>query len=234
MTAHGTALVAALLGAGLLLCPQVAKADPLSFEATLVSDYRYRGVSLSDQRPALQASVTYEHASGLYGGVWGSTIKEDGASMKAEVDLTAGYAAELPLGLSLDMSATYYVYPGDRDFNYFEATALIERSFGPVTAHAGLSVAPRQDALADDDGRKHANRYVFAGASFEVPGTPVSLAAQLGHERGAFDLNPDGGKTDWSASAEVALDRLRIGLAFVGTDAPGQSSTVVGSATLAF
>lgn len=229
-----TVLAAAFLGAGLLLCPLEASAEPLSFEAVLVSDYRYRGVSLSDERPALQASLTWEHDSGVYGNLWGSTIKEDGESIKGEVDLTAGYAAELPLGVSLDLSATYYAYPGDRDFNYFEATALVARPFGPVTAHAGLSFAPRQDALAGEDGSTRSNRYLFAGASFEVPGTPVTLAAQLGHERGAFDLNPGGGKTDWSASAELALDRLRIGLAFVGTDAPGESGTILGSAAIIF
>ena len=234
MTSQRTGLAAALLGAGLLLCPQEANAAPLSFEAVLVSDYRYRGVSLSDDRPALQASLTWEHDSGVYANLWGSTIKEDGEPLKAEVDLTAGFAAELPLGVILDVSATYYAYPGDRDFNYFEGTAIIERPFGPVTAHAGLSYAPRQGALADDDGRKHANRYLFAGASFEVPGTPVTLASQIGHERGAFDLNPGGGKTDWSVAAEVALQRLRVGMSFVGTDAPGESGTIVGSAALAF
>jgi uncharacterized protein (TIGR02001 family) len=229
-----TGLAAALLGAGLFMCPLEASAEPLSFEAVLVSDYRYRGVSLSDERPALQASLTWEHDSGVYGNVWASTIKEDGASLKAEVDFTAGYAAELPLGIGLDLSATYYAYPGDRGFNYFEGTALVERPFGPVTAHAGLSYAPRQDALAGDDGRTRSNRYLFAGVSLEVPGTPLTLSAQVGHERGAFDLNPGGGKTDWSASAELALDRLRIGLAFVGTDAPAESGTILGSAAIVF
>src|SRR3546814_13249576 len=43
-------------------------------EAKAVSDYRYRGISRSDEDPALQASVTVQGDSGLYAGVWGSTL----------------------------------------------------------------------------------------------------------------------------------------------------------------
>src|SRR3546814_20629222 len=43
-------------------------------EAKEVSDYRYRGISRSDEDPALQASVTVQGDSGLYAGVWGATL----------------------------------------------------------------------------------------------------------------------------------------------------------------
>jgi uncharacterized protein (TIGR02001 family) len=45
---------------------------PLDLEFTLdaVSDYRFRGISLSDRRPALQPGVTLTHRSGLYASAW--------------------------------------------------------------------------------------------------------------------------------------------------------------------
>ena len=43
-------------------------------EATAVSDYRYRGISRSDENPALQGSLTVQGDSGFYVGAWGSTL----------------------------------------------------------------------------------------------------------------------------------------------------------------
>jgi hypothetical protein len=43
----------------------------------VVSDYRFRGVSLSDKDFAIQPTLTISHESGFYVGVWGSTIAEN-------------------------------------------------------------------------------------------------------------------------------------------------------------
>ena len=59
---------------------------------TLVSDYRFRGISQTDRRFALQGSFTAAHSSGFYGSVWGSSIDDyvyNGADQ--ELDLIAGY-----------------------------------------------------------------------------------------------------------------------------------------------
>lgn len=77
-------LAIVLLG-GLVLSGQPAWAqidagtrqDPvLSTEGTLaiVSDYRFRGVSLSDGQPALQGELTVSHASGVYLSAWGPSL----------------------------------------------------------------------------------------------------------------------------------------------------------------
>lgn len=87
--------------------PTQVEAADLSAQAAIVSDYRYRGLSLSNRNPAVQFSATIEHDSGLYGYLWGSTIKEPGSEVATEVDFTAGYAGELAGGLSLDMAVTY-------------------------------------------------------------------------------------------------------------------------------
>ena len=69
-----------------------AAAIDISGEAGLVSDYRYRGVSLSRGHPALQAELTLEHESGLYADLWGSTL---GHRDEAEIDFTGGLAKDL-------------------------------------------------------------------------------------------------------------------------------------------
>src|ERR1051325_9913354 len=100
------ARILAAAAAALLWTASAAAAD-LSGEAGVVSDYRYRGVSLSNGNPALQASVTLEHNSGLYATAWGSTL---GHGTQTEVDFTGGYSKDLSKGFSLDVSSTYYSY----------------------------------------------------------------------------------------------------------------------------
>jgi len=48
----------------------------ISGGAVLTSDYRFRGISQTDERFAVQGTFTLVHQSGLYGTVWGSSIDD--------------------------------------------------------------------------------------------------------------------------------------------------------------
>jgi uncharacterized protein (TIGR02001 family) len=218
------------LAAGALIAAPARAAD-WSAEFALVSDYRYRGVSLSNGRPALQASIAAEHASGAYAEIWASSLTANGPS-RAEVDATVGYAFDLGDGLSADVSATYYAYPSDPQANAFEVTGLIEAAKGPFTASLGLSTAPPQRGTRDDFGEKRANTYVFAGVACSLGDLPVTLRTSLGHERGPWDTAAEGGKWDWAAGAEADLEPVRIAVDFIGSNAGDH--TLVGTLTLAF
>ena len=50
--------------------------------ATLVSDYRSRGISQTFNLPAVQAGFDYAHSSGLYLGTWASPTKKEGVRQK--------------------------------------------------------------------------------------------------------------------------------------------------------
>lgn len=204
----------------LLACTAAAPALAVDVSAELgaVSDYRYRGYSLSDGKPAAQASIAVEHESGAYASAWASTIEEPEFDSDVEIDLTGGYALEVGGSLSLDLSATYYVYPSESGSNYAEATVAIERSKGPATLRAGYSFVPGQRGTRDDDGQKRRNSYLFAGVSYELPKLPLTLSAEIGHERGFFDEVENGGKWDWCLSGSFALEKFRLGLAYSGTD----------------
>lgn len=195
-----------------------ANASDLSAEIGLVSDYRYRGLSLSDGRPAIQASVTFEHDSGLYAEAWSSTIGGPDVDADAELDLTAGYSLDITDHLNLDMSGTYYLYPGEPGANYVDGTISLDLTQGRAAARLGFSFAPKQYGTEDEEGKRSSNSYVFAGASYELEKLPLTLKAELGHERGAFDEAPGGGKWDWQMGAELKLDPARIGLDYVGSD----------------
>lgn len=193
-----------------------AHAVDVSAEVSFVTDYRYRGISLSDELPAAQTSVTLEHDSGLYANIWGSTIKEPETAMHTEIDLTGGDVIALPGSLSLDLSGTYYVYPEDRSANYFETTAMIVAEHGRGAATLGISFVPKQKATRDDGHEGREDVYLFARSEYAVPKTSVGLSAQLGYEHGCFDEADRGGKLDWSLGAELSIDQASFGMSFIG------------------
>src|SRR3954462_7202440 len=80
--------------------------------ATLVSDYRFRGISQTDRRFAVQGTFTLSHASGFYATVWGSSIDDYvAAGGDQEIDLIAGWHRTWS-GTTLDLGVLYYFYPG--------------------------------------------------------------------------------------------------------------------------
>ena len=81
--------------------PQLAHAEdanPLSFNITLTSDYRYRGISQTRLKPAIQAGVDYALPAGFYIGAWASNIKwikDAGGDASVEIDVYGGYKGEI-------------------------------------------------------------------------------------------------------------------------------------------
>jgi uncharacterized protein (TIGR02001 family) len=186
--------------------------SPFDISATLtgVSDYRFRGLSLSDRDPALQGSIDVEHQSGFYVGVWGSTIAQF-AGAHTEVDVYGGWRGTFG-GLGLDAGMTGYFYPGGHDATYYELTGSLGYSLGPVEAKLGVAYAPDQANLGSDD-----SFYAYGQVKAAIPNTPVTLIAQVGHEDGAMG-GPTGAKWDWSLGAQVVKDRFTLGLTYVDTD----------------
>ena len=74
--------------------------------ATVVTDYRFRGVSQTNRKVALQGTFTVTHSSGFYVSTWGSTIDDYiAAGSDQELDLIAGYSHTFGNGIKLDGGA---------------------------------------------------------------------------------------------------------------------------------
>lgn len=208
----------------------------LSASATVTSDYRFRGISRSDRDVAVQGGLTVTHESGLYAGVWGSTVKGWGAvgDADAELNLVGGYSA--PLGpVTLDAGMTWYLFPGSApDSDYVEPFVRARGDLGPASLTLGLAYAPKQRALGNAmagvhpdarPGAKGDNLYLWGDLGAGVPGTPVTLKAHLGYSDGnpglsanGFSLAPTGHYMDWKLGADIAAGPLTFGLAYVDTD----------------
>lgn len=203
--------------------------SPVTFsgEASVVSQYRFRGVSQSDEDPALQGSLTVSRG-GFYAGAFASTVNGFGekGGADAEVDLYAGYRTDLGGGFNLDGGLLYYAFPGSEggDFGFFEPYASLSGTLGPVTATLGAAYAPDQAALAGD------NLYLRADLDGAVPFTPVTVRAHLGRSTGAgTPFTPAADYTDWSIGADYVLGPATLGLRYVDTDLSGAQARASGA-----
>ena len=99
---------------------------PFSGELTLTSDYVFRGISQTNEDPALQGGLTWTFDSGFYVGGWASNVEfveEDDADV--EVDLYVGWATDINDSWAVDVSLVGYLYPGTADGYDYDYTELI-------------------------------------------------------------------------------------------------------------
>lgn len=235
---YKTACAALALLSGAPAFAQEAPSAPVTVSGSvaMVSDYRFRGVSMTDKGMAVQGGVTATHESGAYAGAWGSNLSGwgtfGGANM--ELDLFAGYA--IPLGgATLDVGLIWYMYPSGVDITDFaEPYVKLSGDFGPLSGLVGVAYAPKQEALGNwsntpqsRTGDKEDNFYIWTDVSGAVPNTPVTLKAHVGWSNGNPGLGPNGtslaptGKyLDWLVGADVAVPGtpLTLGIAYVDTD----------------
>lgn len=237
-------------------CPALAQDDPnpgeergdaplgagpsgidVSGGIALMTDYRFRGVSRSDEDPAVQASLNLFHDSGLYAGMRATTLRgrdpfrlrdpSIGDLGDVEFDLYAGYNARLGGGFEADAGILYYAFAGGEGAtDYVEPYASLSYLIGPVMATAGAKYAPSQRAIGDEDGL-----YLFGQVDVSIPFRPWSFSATLGHQ----DWSRFGDYWTWSVGVEhqlrvEGLPDTRLGISYVDTDLPSTSGQDAGIA----
>jgi uncharacterized protein (TIGR02001 family) len=227
------AAAAILLLAPNALAAQTSDAPPRAFTvtggATIASQYRFRGISLSDEQVTLQGTINVNHRSGFYAGIWGSSLDGFGelGGSNLELDLYGGWRGQIAQGVNADAGLLYYAYPGSSggDFEFFEPYANVSVTRGPVTAKAGVNFAWSQEALAGNS-----NRYFYGELALAVPHTPVTLTGHLGNSHGRTPLTPSGDYLDWSLGAAATWNHPTFGVAYVDTNLSA-AEAVSGGAT---
>jgi uncharacterized protein (TIGR02001 family) len=117
--------------------------SPFEFgtRAGFVSDYIYRGVTLSDRKPAVGAGL--EAALGLlYAGATVTSVKLP-SQPAAEITMTGGVRPKLG-DIDFDFGWTYFLYPGETvpigvtaGIDYWEAAARADTKIGEALRVAG-------------------------------------------------------------------------------------------------
>jgi uncharacterized protein (TIGR02001 family) len=226
-------IVTATLLAGTALAATPAFADetaaPAPFTVTgtaaIVSQYRFRGISQSDNKPAVQASITLSHESGFYVSTWGSSTSGDFTNTPVapggtEIDVYGGYTKAFG-AVKVDVGGYGYIYPSAPINNYYEIYGSLAGTVGPVTAKGGINYAPGQTYFNTFGVTNH-NVYVYGELSGGIPGTPVSLHSHLGYTDGGLRYAKN--YVDYSVGASVTWNHLTLDASVVGTNVSDSDS----------
>lgn len=189
-----------------------------SINAAAVSDYRYRGISQTRLKPALQGGADYtNNPTGLYVGTWLSTIKwirDAGGDAAVEWDVYAGKRGTITKDLGYDVGGLAYVYPSNGlrpGADTFELYGQL--SLGPVYLKYSQSTT-NLFAVADS---RYSN-YVDAGGNIAL-GSGYTLNLHCGHQ----DVRHHGelSYTDYKIglSKDVGPVALTLAAVYADTDA---------------
>lgn len=217
--------IAAVLAALVGLAATGASRAGVSGSAALTSDYVFRGVSQTNEEPALQGGIEYAHDGGFYIGAWGSNVSwlsdiPGDISSSLELDGYLGYRGKAGDNIAWDVGVLQYWYPGDfpEGFNSADTTELYAGftvtpidtvSFGLKYSHAVTDLF----GYADSDG----SGYLDASANWSfVPGWTLNLHAG----KQWIENNEDFEYTDWKLGVTKAFDNgFSIAAAYTDTDA---------------
>ncbi|MBF0455746.1 MAG: hypothetical protein HQL72_13155 [Magnetococcales bacterium] len=206
------------LVAGLLILPSVGQAGTqvgdfeLSANVAITSDYVWRGVSQTNEDPAIQGGFDVGHDSGLYVGVWASNI--DFGDAEIEMDLYGGFATEFANGFSLDLGAIRYFYPGSpgsKEYDFTEVYFGLGYAFETLSLSGKYSYSPDYTASTTDDSAQ----YVEVGAEVSLP-EDFAIAAHFGHAFGS-SFKSGGNLDDFSIGISKSLAGFGLDISYYGT-----------------
>ncbi len=212
-----TRSIAIISAAAAALLAPMAHADgpSVSYNAGVYSDYVFRGVSQTEEDPALQVGA--DLASGhLYAGAWASNVSYTGdPDTNAEIDLYGGIRPTLG-DWTFDIGAIAYLYtnqPDGADYSYTEAKLGVSRRFGPeerpVTVGLTTFYSPDFFGAAEDEAT-----YVVADLGWRAA-ERVTLGAQVGRQWVSSDFD----YTHWSVGGAYAVtDAVSVDLRYHDTD----------------
>lgn len=186
----------------------------VSANVAMTSNYVWRGMTQSDNSPAIQGGFDLDY-KGVYIGVWGSNIKIGNASM--EFDSYAGYANEI-FGIGYDLGYIQYAYPNDtKNLNFGEAYVGLSYDFKVLEISAKYSAGVDTNDVGVVGAEWEPENCVEGSVSVPLP-MGISIDATVGNyvHTGMF----------YSASVSKTFDKIDISLAYTGIDKDNPSNDI--------
>jgi uncharacterized protein (TIGR02001 family) len=231
----------ALLSSSALAADAVAPASTetpaftLTTNVGLVSQYVFRGISYSQEKPVVQGGADLAHASGFYVGVWGTGLSGKAIqNASGEIDVYGGYAGSVG-EFAYDLGLLQFIFPGgrytgtDQDYNTLEAYASLGfkglklKYSHAVTDYFGFN---NTSFGAAGNGDSKGSHYVEANYVLELsPGWSLDLHAgrQTVRNYRAYNF------TDYRVGLARDLgEGWRVSLAWIRTNADSALYTIDG------
>jgi uncharacterized protein (TIGR02001 family) len=200
-----------LSAVGLLALAGTANAG-LSSTVTATNDYDFRGITQTDEDPALQASIDFATEGGWYVGAWASNV-DFGNDANIELDVYTGFTGKIGENMNWDAGIVYYSYPGESDINAPE-----------VYGSLAWKILKGKISYSNDWGGSGKDS-VYLDASANVPlGERFSLQAHVGNSSGGYYADDI---LDYSAGAGVTLGNFALVLKYVDTNLDNDDGRVI-------
>ena len=206
-----------LLAGALLAAAGAANAD-ITVPIAVVSDYDFRGLTQTEEDPALQAGLTWTADSGFYAGLWGSNVSFPGTDGDIEIDAFVGFAGgDAAESFGYDIGAIYYTYPGSDDLE-----EVLELYAGITKGVFGFKLWYSPDNYDED------SFYTEANATFPIGDSGFSIPVHVGYSFGGYWEDIE--YVDYSVGLNYAYKAFTFGLKWVDTDIDGtDTGRVIGS-----
>ena len=231
MLTKSNTLIISAVTAGVLLCSTSAFAtsqgsglfgDAISIAAGahFTNNYVWRGVSQTDNGPAMQGYFDLKTNFGLTVGAWGSNVNfvdTQGDTATTELDYYANFSHDFDK-LNVNVGAVRYVYPRANGLDWNEFSAGVGYTFFDSLS-TNLSAHFSSDVL----GSSERGTYYQLAANYDIPASVLSMQGfSVGGHVGRYNfatVTGLGNYTDYSAYVNKSLtDHVGVGLAWTGTN----------------
>ena len=241
-----TAVLGALAAPSFVFAADAAPASDFTaaYNVGLFSQYIFRGLTQTNNKPALQGGFDVNHKSGLYIGGWASNVSwlRDNANEAAgpvyqsggslEIDLYGGFKTDVK-GVGIDVGALQYYYPGALNKAVYDKANTTEL-YGALSygwLQAKLSGVVSKDAWgfgkkynAGTNGDDERGTY-YAELNANIPLADTGITALIHVGRQEFNqaksspTNPEASYTDWKLGLTKGFDGgLNIGAFYTDTN----------------
>jgi uncharacterized protein (TIGR02001 family) len=214
--------------------PPAAPASDHSFtgKVALYSEYEFRGLSQTSEKPAVQLNLDYGHSSGFYLGTFLTNIKwlKDTAEVggfdtgsKVEWDIYGGYRFEAAKDVLVDVGYLRYEYPSTGTFSTSPNTDELYAgvTFGMFNVKYSHTVS-NAFGFADSKG----SGFLEANVAWPVM-EKLTVTGHVGHQK--FKNNDDFSYTVYKVGAVYDFGGgFTAGGYYKGTDAEEALYTVKG------
>lgn len=221
-----------------------------SYNVGLFSQYIFRGLTQTNNKPALQGGFDVNHKSGLYIGGWSSNVSwlrdnagtnlapvySSGGSL--EIDLYGGFKTEVQ-GVGIDLGALQYYYPGARNVGFDKANTTelygalsygwLQAKISGVVSKDAWGFGKKYNAGSNGDDER-GTYYAELNANIPLANTGITALLHVGRQefnqaRANYTV-PDASYTDWKVGLTKGFDGgVNVGAFYTDTNISGANAT---------
>lgn len=223
-TAAGILVSGSIFSAPLFAEEKKLDSGTFSGNVALVNEYYFRGLSQTDDAPALQGGFDYtvdlDKEFALYAGIWGSNVDfneavaSDGATV--ELDFYGGVTTSIAdTGISMDVGFIYYTYPGSAsnlNYAFWEVQGSLGYDFGLASVTGSVNYSP------DNFGKTGSAVYYKLGVDVPVLQDKATVSAYVARQTIQDEVSfgvPD--YTEFNISVGTSFAGFDVSIAYSDT-----------------